>query len=443
MHTTLSLIYAHGTLGIMSCGLVPAVLLELLAPLQDGSGIDSAYQSLSLAHLRRVSGCLLTVSTDEEGLEVVEFSHYTVKEYLLSDRMAQGPVSRFSLTEPAARRQYCRRALLIACQAQGWDESYARNDVENPGPFCVTLAIQGLLRVCEADAQQDHHLRYLYRTLLDPSRPSWEMLKLLESGSYTSFTLILYMEPPENLDAALFANFISAGLFELAKHLLQSHNINDILYQTPIHTQITDAATWVSTVMDFFRAWPHSSMGYLEEDINLFEEIIIIVADLERPTEAFYNYLAFHEHYVCSRSLANPAPLVDNECRIDVFMRRLRADPDGVGYQLTPLQIAIYRLDSVAVEELLGVSASVNGVGDEDGIAVLDGCFDMIPANMSPLALVRNLRNLGVDVDASAELTEAAERIEEILLKWGAVEDVDREMEEDDTSSEEDRDEEE
>lgn len=424
VHTTLSVIYAHGSLDINGPDLALTVLLELLAPLLRGLESDSSHQSLSLAHLRRVSGCLLKISTSSDygDIDVVEIAHYTVKEYLLSDRMAQGPAYRFSLCESSARREYCRLVLLIACHAKGWSKEYSEDHVAHPGSVCVALVLGGLLRDCEDHAVEDQHLRNLYRTVLDPSLPSWEILKLSTNSFSYGTVLVPYVEPPGTPDAAAFANFVSACLYSLAGDLLQSRNMNDILYHTLIHTQIFKDATWTSNIMDFYREWPDAFTCDCDDMHDRFKEILEIVIKQRDATAALCEYLAFHEHY-------NHGPSADG-CRIGEWLDR-GADPDGEGYRLTPLQIAICRLDWNAVEELLELGATANLVGDPAGINVLNGHFDAIPATMRPLTLVRNLRNHSIELpNISAERMAKAELIEEELLENGATEGHSNEEEE-------------
>ncbi|KAK0646802.1 hypothetical protein B0T16DRAFT_414277 [Cercophora newfieldiana] len=405
VHTALSVIYGHEcvTRPRVGYGLPVAILLRLLAPLLGGPGVDSASQKVSLSRLRRISGCLLSISKDQKiGQAVVELSHYTVKEYLLSNRLEQGPVSRFSLSDTSARRKYCRLVLLVVCEAEGWDEDFARDIEANPGPLCGDLVVNGgLLYYCEDDALDDQQLKDLYRRIFDPSRPSWKKLRLMSKVEFGLFTPIPYLEPPHNPDAAFFANLVSAGLLSLAKEVLQSGDADDMLYRTPIHTQTTGHTNRTISIMDLFR----DLYGAFNQG-GRFKDLVGMAINQCNPTAALYTYLGCHQH------LGHGF----RECRLYEFIVR-GADLSGEGYRITPLQIAIYRLDQGAVEELLGRRAKVNGVGDHAGTAVLNGSFDIIPAIMTPLDLVGSLRDLGVDVE-SDENRAAVEEIEGLLLEY-------------------------
>ncbi|KAK0622445.1 hypothetical protein B0T14DRAFT_148860 [Immersiella caudata] len=401
--------------------LITTVLLRLLNPLPANQWGETTYQGLTLSHLRRVSGCLLTVSVhknDEMG--VIELAHYIVKEFLLSDRIAQGPASQFSLSEVYARREYCRRVLLVVSELQNWETEHAPY-LCGPGYFCANEVLGGLLRECEGDALQDQQLKDLYRIVLDPSRPSWDFLGSIHKFSDYYFHLIPYSEPPDCPDAAAFANFVSVELFFLAKELVQTLDIDKILYRTPISTRGLSNLVRTSSIVDFYNEWPEACyVNNRETHYGCNKQILKIAAGAGDPTAALCTYLGYHEHYDPPGSVGH--------CMAHEFFA-CGADVNGVGYRVTPLQIATYRLDASAVTDLLDWGASVTGVGDPAGVAVLGGRFDVIPADMPPLTLVRSLRSLGVDVD-SAESLQAVQLVEEVLLKRSTKEDgVDEDQE--------------
>lgn len=387
-----------------------AILLGLVTPSTGSSEIGTNHHHFTANDLRGKCGCLLTQCFDDD-YEVLELAHYTVKEYLYSDRMARGPMSRFALSEFVVKREFCRQVLTVACEAEGWDKTYALDNLGNLGPYCVTAAEEGLLQTCEETALEDCQLQRLYLTFLDPSRPSWDMLVLQASASLQAFPTIPYGELPENGDVAIFANTVSAGLFPLARKFLGSRDADEILYRTLVHVTV-EGGTIGKNIMDLFREWPND---YFEgqdtgNHINFFPRIVEIATELRDPTWALCMYIGTHHH--------RPEP---RGCGIGEFLNR-GADPNAAGYRITPLQMAVYRLDASAVEELLDGGADANGIGVPDGDIVLDGDFDAVPSNMPPKSLVRNLRSFGVEIDCSAENAQAAELIGSLLTRFGGTE---------------------
>jgi hypothetical protein len=62
-----------------------------------------------------------------------------------------------------------------------------------------------------------------------------------------------------------------------------------------------------------------------------------------------------------------------------VFVSDGAADPEVVGRRIMPLQIAVYRRDSVEVDELLDAGAHLNGTGDLGDHAMIIGNFYIVP----------------------------------------------------------------
>lgn len=109
------------------------------------------------------------MSDDIEECEILELAHYTVGEYLYSDRIKSGPVSRFSLSGSSARRTFAAVVLDVACQVTKRVRDCDYDNHGNFSPYCLTVSIN-LLRICERGALGDIQLQNLYYYFLDPSR---------------------------------------------------------------------------------------------------------------------------------------------------------------------------------------------------------------------------------------------------------------------------------
>src|SRR5512142_154962 len=100
------------------------------------SGFESEKDSFTADDLRDICGCLLTMSWDDDWeLERCVLAHYTVKEYLYSDRISLGPASQFALTAPVAAAVYSKAvlAVAVACQPGSWSEEYRKRNIRNFG----------------------------------------------------------------------------------------------------------------------------------------------------------------------------------------------------------------------------------------------------------------------------------------------------------------------
>ena len=412
--SSLSFICAFGDTHAMP--LFPAEqLLKLVLHSLSSSNIDTGQQPNTLADLRDICGCLLTPSINGQ-CNILELAHYTVKEYLYSGRIATGQASHFALSDSIARRALATAALSVACQAEGWNRAYAADNLGNFGPYCMTLSVS-LLRACETDALQDRQLRQLYHMLFNPSRPSWGILKF-EDGQ---LNMIPFERFPDNLDVAIFANLVSAGLHQLAKELLERLDKEEILFRSPIHIRDYlcgtgkkfDCGVIGRNLIDFFREWGNAYDRLDNREEDCFSLIVGIMIEFYNPTLALLMYIGAHYH-------SRPG-----ECGLEHFLDR-GADPNAVGYRITPLQIATWQLDIQALEELLEGGADVNAIGDPNApIPTLsDGILGIIPSDVTPLSIARKGGKIGVTTDYSGEGTEEiVQKIQNLLRAHGAGED--------------------
>jgi hypothetical protein len=96
----------------------------------------------------------------------------------------------------------------------------------------------------------------------------------------------------------------------------------------------------------------------------------------------------------------------------------LGADPNMIGYQVTPLQIAVVSWDFEGVSTLLNAGADPNDTGNSDGIVwemgTLMSRFNHLH-NASPLYICRNF-----ECTRKRAIEKDLKKIEATLLQYGA-----------------------
>ena len=392
-------------------------------------------------------GCLIKITPEDSpyvlgelelATSAVSFAHYTVFEYLNSTRISKN--FRVYLTAcKESLKDNCMEITLLEAQHveqnELWERKTASEDKLKVGDavigdfnvYCVVSALLSLRKWGSEISQQDT-LSTLAIDLLDPSKPNFPILhaaawqieastELLFSvndmGGENRFWTLRWNSHPTDTNAVLLLNillltFQCDGSLALAKKLLQRQHTYDFL-QTRLNFTSTE---WVldkfiehdtgfgfhgkefifhGSIIEVFAHW--SSVN--EEIFTLLLEYSTRLSD---PSKVLFICIGFHDH-----CYAEP-------CVVERLLE-LGADPNGIGYRITPLQTAVAGSDFEAVSILLKAGADPNDTGNPDGIVWEEGTpmnkwFSYLH-NASPLSICRQ---------------EEDEKIEEILLQYGAEE---------------------
>ncbi|KAM5377938.1 hypothetical protein ACJZ2D_004842 [Fusarium nematophilum] len=354
---------------------------------------NSALVDLEL--LKESCGCLVTWSLCDEdsfsnnsGIEHATLAHYTVREFLESDRATR--CSSFFRLQPGVPTQdvvnsvfsRAMNAKLLAVP----DTFYEMTDLDD---YCSTSALRSLW-VFEKVIEPSLAFKFL-----DPSSSSFPRLEIDDSyysiwsetsfnPSYTDWKTLITDSPAAKLSLQLF----QAGCLEPWKECLRQYGIRTVLKST---LSVTISGL---SVPPFYG---DDDDGSREFQGTVLEYIIFTALSHEATEDQTERILSFifneGDHlgdigclvsYWVSRGWGAP----------DIFSQLLQAGacPDPEGFRVTPLQMACGLNQWEMVDLLLEAGADPNRTGDGDGVkwdttSVL-GRFDELHG-LSSLRIVR------------------------------------------------------
>jgi hypothetical protein len=451
VHHALQWIYYHNEL-YDGEGIPCAVLLQGVGKSTVGLTANQNERFYDNETLRELCGCLINI-TPENSTDVlgnihhttlaVSFAHYTVREYLDSTRISKSSTAYFTACKENLKQNFMEITFSEAQHIELnelWEWETASNDtcdvidaVEgNFNGYCVVSALLSLRKWPHEISKQDT-LCTLAIDLLDPSKPHFQILRAAAfhiEDSMSSFTNrnwfseghfweVLWDPEPCDTDAVHLLNLLLLALLSseclaLAKKFLQGKDTKDFL-----QTRLTFTAEVWHVVSDH--------VGHYIFDgsiIEVFAQLAVRTADgfkllleygtgLFDPSKVLLLFIGGHDHnlkYDC-----------EGYCPAERLLE-LGADPNMIGYQVTPLQIAVVSWDFEGVSTLLNAGADPNDTGNSDGIVwemgTLLSRFNHLH-NASPLYICRNFECIlkGLLKD---EREKNLKKIEATLLQYGA-----------------------
>lgn len=380
-----------------------------------------------------------------EAIPVVSFAHYTVREFLDSDRISTSPVAFFML-EKQIQLDIQRRILLAALEFRASD--FENLDVEdefedlkanvfhnltgNFRSYCVVSAIFSISsHPSEIISHQDlnDHMFDMLNPLGAHAESIMEFLDLCQASlllisennqvhtlaefEFTSLHWRSTDKPSRTLECAmfLFSILVLTDNFEpLAKGLFQKFRQSPDFMHTPLRFGMgldpdgnTKWCEFDGRMVEFFA---QVQGGY--ETGERLEFILDQGTTLHNPTAVLYSYVgrsrlggAEGDRCVCDPRLLNR-------------ILELGCDPNGAGYAVTPLQIAAAAFDFVEVETLLRAGADPNRLGDPDGVrwSGIFGNFKHLEG-LSALLICQ-------DGPGKVHLEDEQKMLEALLLQHGA-----------------------
>ncbi|KAF5487000.1 Vegetative incompatibility protein HET-E-1 [Colletotrichum siamense] len=341
--------------------------------------------------LREICGCLVTVTptTLENGQQrfYVSFAHYTVLEYLASNKRNH-PDPFFTLEKEElvldkAERIFARALCLSDDEFEEykvvtWSEGgHAIFTLPNFGSYCAYTSIDMIIFF---DAVMSEHNDLFYRVLdvLDaekdyffPLFSIWsnraKTLVNIGGGRIESFDFVenIEWETVPDLETSVLVRLLIFGCFRLAKALLERMEpLNpfqlyldfryNLCYYKGAGLALERDWRFQGALTDCFAAlFPATSMGSSQGDgINVFKFLIEAGAEDFDPQGALIPFGALHDHTNhCS-----------DWCVLEKLLR-LGADPNADGCYITPLQIAVASFDIEGVLALLQAGANPNAEG--------------------------------------------------------------------------------
>ena len=410
--------------------------------------------------LRELCGCLVNVTQESSTFNdvlagtyrmgagprnqvlTVSFAHYTVQEYLGSNRnsknsTAYGTSCKEDLEQPLMEMMFAE-----SLQVEP-NEPYCNIPQDNPydvvaalegyfKTYCVISAVDALYRLSAWISRHDK-LSKLAIVLLDPSKAHFHFLELaawyvdrLESipllDGRGQFWNLIWDSEASNTDAAHLLNILLLAwekpeCLSLAKRFLQSKDNKNFLttrltFITP-EDLFDDVYGFDGSIVEVFAQSAfeasHIFRLLLEHGTGLFDPSVILLL--------FIGCHQCHPNHNCS-----------SDCMVKRLLE-LGADPNMNGCWATPLQIAVHCRDFIAISILLEAGADPNPIPKSDVNAweplTLMSRFNLLHG-ASPLYIHRHFdpyenKDMRFWRDRALDLRQDdLEQIEAILLQYGA-----------------------
>ena len=158
---------------------------------------------------------------------------------------------------------------------------------------------------------------------------------------------------------AILANLLLMKCFALAKYFIQDLDIMSVLQETLFGSINPDIGLFEFAKEGKFACNLVEFLAEIGEfDGRMLDFFQREAHGLARYTDVLPYYMPGHSHYEaeCGGSCVLPRLL------------QLGANPDPKGFQVTPLQIAVFTRDAAGVKRLLEAGANANNIGNKRGI---------------------------------------------------------------------------
>ena len=461
VHHTLQLILYHNNLySGKSYGSIPcAVLIKGVET--SLAGVTSSQSDRFYDHetLRELCGCLINVTSEHTTFNdksmkpfgekearfklddlTVSFAHYTVREYLGSNRISKISTAYVTSCKEDLKQHFMRmmfsEALQITLNEEGRNNNRRYYEVEDQfTTYCVASTLYSL-RNCSAEIIQHVTLSGLAIDLLNPFKAHFRSLKII-AGSLAIFSyldlgwwsrkarfwdLAWRRQESTNVDAIHLLNlsllaYISPEYVLLARRFLHSKNNKDVLTARLTFgissSRLPCVYNFDESIIEVF-----AQLGL--EGLHIFRLLLELGMGLFDPSKILLLFSGCHQCY--SNYDCNSHCLVER-------LLELGADPNTNRSWVSPLQIAVSCFDFIAISLLLEAGADPNPVENSDGIAWKDdtlmGRFNRLHG-ASPLYIHRHHGLFNIETwavqgeDTMDERRGDSEQIEAILLRYGA-----------------------
>lgn len=323
---------------------------------------------ISPTMLKDICGCLITVYGDIPCEAAVEIAHYTVVEYLLSDRIKTGAAGFFSISSFSTYTTLARSAIhyLLSLDTVNFrrdGELLPQSEVQVSYPFLCTALMGWAGLVTQVDeAGGDDGISDLVLRLLDPSGSHYaafmEQRKSISEPPYFEITPPFqewHISPGAEQSAVLGHLSILRLFLATERFLSRNHNLMVTDYALRAKDDPTDLQAWQGGETPF-------EIALAKRNANL--------------TGLFLKEDRIDLQFVSSRGLSVLGCVLWNDgfprhFYEDVVRNLLEkgADPNLSKVVYTPLQVAIQRKRDVSIIKMLvEAGADVNGVCSDDAV---------------------------------------------------------------------------
>lgn len=443
-------LWFYGKFGCQLYGTPSVLLLDAIKSSTLRAGVDSDHVLYNSERLRELCGCLVSSLEDS-----ISFAHYTVKEYLDSTRICQGPLLIFSTAKNKVittcldtlllQAQTCASQHLKNLEANAYLYLDERHLWSNLGIHSVYYAIDSLLMWGEEVAKSDN-LYGQVKSLLHPSTQYFRGLGKLHSGYQEEKWAMVFSETGVSDDKSAWAvdwnedlTDSDASLFlslllitgDPKSHLLSRYvkeaNIkalfgNRVLVKVPAAFRTYDRnGHWDSgfETSELDGLLIEIVVQFLSSKSKHLQNLLVDYAGLYNPSTTLIYLITQHRSDLWEDdSMYRPHFFCPLRHLLEVG-----AQPNLAGYPITPLQIAVAARNLEGVRLLLHFRADPNFIGDPLG--------SRWPANsqlarfkqfqgMSPLHICRSGEVLCFSEDFREYSMESSTKtIQQLLLAYG------------------------
>lgn len=347
--------------------------------------------------LKNVCGCLITIRKDEQ----VSLAHYTVREYLFSDRIHASQVSHFNLrgfNSMSATTLRTLGTLAEFCQS-GPDSNGIFTDYLYV--YCQVFSAK-VLASCPDEVCKSEELYKLAYYLFNmcPTQwfrsLDWPTLEWVSSDTPADLLVLFNM--------AVLLQGDSILLDRVIRDMKQKPNL-----ETRVSCRLQTTKDVVSlSILDMIYRIPRGSDGAQRYP---FVDLVQSMFELDGDTVLYrllrggaLNWVRLWDDH--ARTQERPP-----EQWLCEVLSATKVDVNPHGYIKTPLQVAVEDANAVAVSVLLQLGADCSATGQADGL-IVDG-ITSDRADIQPLELCRQLM-ASLDVEVSGRMRKDADSLEKL-----------------------------
>lgn len=408
------------------------ILLASFAGCASGPTSPGPVQFYDSQEIQDICGCLITCK-EQAGNDVsVTLAHYTVREFLESIRIEEGPVGFF-----AARNDTfgdILRATLeqaVVTTVDYGDYPTGRMWLDRWRGFhhysLYSSAISFYRRPLSRTILEDDTLVDLLQRFLDPTQPHFMILTHgtpAEIPSNAVFWPEGWLRVPTCTAAASIAHLLLAGQLELAERMLSRRNTKEILQATigfwysvtnDSRSELSAPSTYWGTILDVF------TQRYLvmDDGRDLFRHIFDFGRRFLDPSQLLLSVIGSHHH------TKDGCQGIYQECIIATLLQD-GADPNTCSCWATPLQIAVFHSDKEGVLALARAGANPNSTGDDEATPWVKGTFQSSFNDLHDWSPLDISRSIALDEaryrPMRKQRREPRAMVERLLIEYGAEE---------------------
>jgi len=433
----------HDLLWNGSVPLGAKLLIDAYLASNKGKGqLTSDEYLFDLETLKDSCGCLVSFTFDQDGQsQLVNVAHYTVREFLESDRPSF--VSWFKIEQKASYGSILAFILEYAITSEpieipiveDWDycSPLDLRSTSSLQQYCLAASVRSLKHLEELiepklafrllDPLEAHH-NSLHEAFYLFSITDFPEIWIQFYG--IGFWDIHWHESTKNSKIPILAHLLLMECYGLAKVFIQELDIQSALQETLFGSLRASKKVWPDDP-DSSNEFGCDLVGFLAK-VRVFSENVLDF--LEQEARGLVCYINLLPHYMTGHSHHIEDDLVcDSSCVLPRLLQ-LGANPDPKGFQVTPLQIAIFGRDVAGVRALLQAGADSNNTGEEQGVkwhaeASILGRYCHLHG-LAPLYILRHLEDFPY-LDGGMSHAEVRHRngiftnhIECLLLEYNA-----------------------